>query len=103
MEHISKSTTNTLQNLMVKCMLNPNNKDFYIGYLTTERVEQLLTTFSDEEFTEMFWSAFEIAQAKFIKELSSIESSFENACPVCCCTTYSFGAKCPNCDFEENC
>lgn len=107
MEHISKSTTNTLKNIMVRCMLNPDNKDFYIGYLTIERVEEILTTFSDEEFTEMFWSAFEIAQAELIKQWHSV--AYHNAkplrsvCPECGCSTYNVGAKCPNCDYEENC
>lgn len=102
MEKLNNSSNNVLQNLMVKCMLNPDNKDFYIGRLTTERVEQLLTTFNDEEFTEMFWNAFEIAQAHFIKTTQDIKKHFDNACPVCCCTTYKFGAKCPNCDYIEN-
>ena len=106
MDKLSNSIDNVFKNFMVRCMLNPDNKDFYIGYLTTERVKQLLTTFSDPEFTEMFWSAFEVAQATLIKQWHSAayhnEKYMRTVCPECGCSTYNIGAKCPNCDYEEN-
>ena len=100
MEHIKNSLSNCLKSLMVQCMLNPDNKDFYIGTLTMERVQQILTNFNDPEFTQLFWGAFEMAQAETIKRMEMVAYS-ACVCPECGCSTYIYGAKCPNCGYEE--
>ena len=103
MEHIKNSLSNCLKSLMVSCMLNPDNKDFFIGTLTTERVQQILTNFNDPEFTQLFWDAFEIAQVQFIQNTNFIAQHFDkvSVCPECGYLQYTFGVKCPNCDYEE--
>lgn len=101
MEHIKNSLSNCLKSLMVSCMLNPDNKDFFIGTLTTERVQQILTNFNDPEFTQLFWDAFDIAQAEHIRNINLTASVADNICPECYCLNYVMGAKCPNCGYEE--
>lgn len=104
MDKLNNSIDNVFKNLMVRCMLNPDNKDFYIGTLTIERVEEILTNFNDPEFTELFWSAFEIAQAELNCQILAVKHGQTlYVCPECHCLDYVPGAKCPNCDYEENC
>lgn len=102
MEHIQNSLSNCLKSLMVQCMLNPNNKDFYIGTLTIERVQQILLNFNDPEFTQLFWDAFEVAQAELNCQILAVKHGQTlYVCPECRCLDYVPGAKCPNCDYEE--
>lgn len=113
MEQITNSTNNVLKTMMVRCMLNPNNKDFYIGSLTIERVKHILNEFNDKEFTDMFWSAFEVAQATLIAQMNRVKHivhdkpkkskiwQLQGACPNCGCPNYTQGVACPNCDHIE--
>ena len=101
MEKLNNSLENVMQSLMVKCMLNPENKDFYLGTLTTERVKQILLEFNDPDFTKMFWDAFDIAQAHYISHVYQLESVTGTICPECYCLDYMPGVKCPNCEHYE--
>ena len=41
LQHISKGLDEVMIDITVKCMLNPDNKDFYIGTLTLDKVKSL--------------------------------------------------------------
>lgn len=113
MEKIGNSLNNVMKNLMIRCMLNPNNKDLYIGTLTIAKVQSILNTINDDEFTDLFWSAFDIAQATLIKSINHIKYyvhdkpiqariwKASNCCPECGYQNYQQGANCPNCDYIE--
>ena len=103
MDKLGNSLNNTMKSLMVRCMLNPDNKDFYIGTLTTDRVREILVNFNDDEFTQLFWSAFEVAQALFIQQTNELKVYFDKTivCPECGCLTYVPGVACPNCEHTE--
>lgn len=90
---------NTIDKVMiditVNCMLNPNNKDFYIGTLTEEKVD-VLTKSMDIETLHIFETARKIAE--------DIHCS-DNVCPMCNLTYklgYRKGVHCPNCDYVED-
>ena len=68
MDRLNNSLDIVMKNIMIRCMLNPENKHFYIGTLTTERVKQILHSFKDMDFENIFWSAFEIAQASYLNK-----------------------------------
>lgn len=50
--------------MTVTSMLNPENKDLYVGNLTLEKVESILSKETDDNFVDMFWTAYNIACAK---------------------------------------
>lgn len=105
-------TKQVMINLMVKCMLNKNNKSFYISNLTLDKLQNTIN--GDSEMAEIIFSAFTIAQGKYIREKmyyqnaiqAYIEAKHEiakcNACPECGCTLgYIPGVACPNCEYVE--
>ena len=108
MEKLTKSIDQTMVSMLTKCMLNPSNKDFYIGSLTLEKVQTIFNEINDSEFASVFWTAYSIAQAEYIKEQKFIEfldTYAETQCPECGCYTYQGyvpGVKCPNCDYVED-
>ena len=105
------NTNSEFINITVRCMLNPKNRDMYLGYLTPKKIESLITkTFdNDPEFVTAFWTAFSIAHAKFIEQRVEneciVESdrayTLQHVCPQCACTSYIAGVTCPNCDYED--
>lgn len=98
-------TLNTKQimiNFMVKSMLNPSNKSFYIGSLTLDKLNRIIN--GDSEMAEVVFTAFGIAQARYMAELEERLNSHEHiwvGCPECGCTTYIDGCACPNCEYVE--
>ena len=91
-------------NLMVKCMLNPNNKSFYIGTLTIDTLKRVIN--GDSEMAEVIFTAYGIAQSKYLAnrpvQLSFIEPA-DSVCPECGCNLgYSPFVPCPNCDYVED-
>jgi hypothetical protein len=90
--------------ITVKQMLNPHNRDFYIGTLTLAKTKSLLKD-ADEGMSDAFWTAFGIAQAAYLaqKILDNCQyHTHEDGCPECGCTTYVEGCVCPNCDYIED-
>lgn len=82
-------------NITVNCMLNPNNKDFYIGNLTEDKVDKILSN-ADIETINIFNTARSIAEDIYASD---------NVCPMCGCTHklgYVKGVHCPNCDYVED-
>ena len=67
MKHLNNYLNNTLVNLTVKCMLNPNNKYFYIGTLTLEKAAEIIKFNSD--CAETFWTAYHIASKEYNEQL----------------------------------
>ncbi|MBP3581952.1 MAG: hypothetical protein J6J33_04300 [Clostridia bacterium] len=101
MEKLNNTLNDTMKNIMVRCMTNPDNKDFYLGTLTVQRIGEILRNFNDPDFTKLFWSAFEVAQAQYISHVYQLESVTGTICPECYCLDYIPGVKCPNCDHYE--
>lgn len=66
----TKSLDKVMIDLLVKQMLNPDNKDFYIGNLTIEQVKELFVEMQQDciDITTVFWTAFGVAQATLIAE-----------------------------------
>lgn len=111
-----KSTLNNVfVELTVRSMLNPNNKDFYIGNLTVDKVNRLLHN-THEKLVDAFWTAFGIAHSKFVKEKIELEAEREQmlealhdkhikmVCPMCACSEaqgYTEDCACPNCEYIE--
>lgn len=64
MNNINSTVNNVLVDLMVKCMLNPDNKEFYIGNLSMNQVEYLCKTVCKQntQAIDIFWKAFHIAE-----------------------------------------
>lgn len=67
MEHISKSLNIVMKNIMVKCMLNPENKDFYIKNLTKEKLEEYI-----EQYSKISPSAEEVLRTAYNEALNKI-------------------------------
>ena len=97
--------------LTVKSMLNPDNKDFYIVTISTEKVERLLRGM-DNEAVEVFWNAFNIAQSTYLDTLTEygfptdaledrLNDIRNSVCPECGCRDYICGVTCPNCEYVE--
>lgn len=61
-----------LTDCMVKCMLNPNNKEFYIKNLNKDNIEKLFLKMNNIEFEEIFSKAFDIANAILNTSLEDI-------------------------------
>ena len=96
-----------MTSFMVKSMLNPSNKSFYIGSLTLETLNRVID--GDSEMAEVIFTAFGIAQARYLAELEEnaclIESDraydIQHTCPECYAQGYVTGCACPNCDYVE--
>lgn len=61
-------TNKILVNIMVNCMLNPDNEDFYIGKLSKEKLEYYINTNKGMEHI------YREAYAKACKENDNIQS-----------------------------
>ena len=118
LKKVSKGINTILVNMMVKCMLNPDNKDFYLGNLSLEKVEHFFKTMpQDDEVADVFWSAYSIAEPKYLEEKRRVEEGYIFAdsklqsilsetpiwhiCPECGCRDYVSGVACPNCDYVD--
>ena len=93
-----------MTSFMVKSMLNPSNKSFYIGSLTLETLNRVID--GDSEMAEVVFNALAIAQARYMAELEErlVSTHTEVTCPECGCTHtlgYMPGCACPNCDYVE--
>ena len=114
------NTNQEFINITVNCMLNPKNRDMYLGYLTPQKIESLITKSfdNDPEFVTAFWTAFGIAHAKFLQITNNYllddiaceyakhgnNSHYGDICPNCLLTQaqgYQAGVTCPNCDYED--
>lgn len=62
-------------NMTVKCMLNPQNKDFYIKSLTLEKLSDIIN--EDNDLADTFWTALHIAREEIMKE------EFAKFCEFC--------------------
>ena len=64
MNNINGTIDSVLVDLMVSCMLNPDNKEFYIGNLSMNQVEYLCKTVCKQntQAIDIFWKAFHIAE-----------------------------------------
>ena len=99
MEKLANSIDKVVIDMTVRNMLNENNKHFYIGKLSIEQVENLLM---DDYATDIFWSAFAIASASYLKSNQEYHvHSYSAGCPECGCQSYISGCACPNCDYVE--
>lgn len=108
LQHISSGLDELMIDITVKCMLNPENKDFYIGTLTLDKVKSMFVEMNDADLDilTVFWSAFSRAQAIYLNNLSTelIEEEIlaeGTSCPECGCRFYLQGVACPNCDYVE--
>lgn len=99
MEKLANSIDKVVVDMTVRCMLNPDNQDFYLHNITVEKLESLLG--ADDYASQIFWSAFAIASAQ-IKPKLSFEEWLDCYCPECGCNTYLTGCRCPNCDHYED-
>lgn len=126
LQHISVGLDEVLTDMLTRCMLNPDNKDFYIGNLTLDKVKQYFAEMpqGDVSVDVVFWSAFSRAQAQYLKEQAYLEqayyesatlddiacelskhgnkSYYGSVCPKCGCRDYITGVACPNCDYIED-
>ena len=115
---MKQTLESVLTNITVRCMLNPENADFYIGTLTLEKIERLFVDMKDTDISTVFWKAYAIARAKYAEQQVKIPATDvisvdeyaidytvdEDCCPECGCTTssgYVIGVRCPNCDYTE--
>ena len=124
LEHISEGLDKLMVDITVRCMLNPNNKDFYIGTLTLDKVKSMFAEMNDAdlEILDIFWSAYSIAEAKYLEEQRLLKEYNEaiaeeiehyvpidfsavneilHVCPECGCRDYVQGVRCPNCDYVD--
>lgn len=125
LQHISKGLDELMIDITVKCMLNPENKDFYIGTLTLDKVKSMFVEMNDADLDilTVFWSAFSRAQTKYLEEEQDLIQEYEKSCeldniaceyakhgnnsyygtvcPECGCRFYIPGVACPNCDYVE--
>lgn len=122
--NISKSLNDVMVDITVRCMLNPENDDFYIGTFTLDKFQKLFSNMptADMDIIDIFWKAFHIAENKYREQqiaracdeamaLGDIAceyakhgkySYYGEVCPNCGCTHelgYVEGVACPNCDF----
>ncbi len=124
LEHISVGLDEVLTNMLTRCMLNPNNKDFYIENLTLEKVKQYFIDMPQDDISvaTIFWTAYSRAEAQYLEEQKllkeydkAIQEEVEHyipidfsginelihTCPECGCKDYIEGVKCPNCDYID--
>ena len=67
MKTLNPYLNNVLVDMTVKCMLNPNNKHFYIGTLTLEKAAEAIKFNSD--CAETFWTAYHIASKEYNEQV----------------------------------
>lgn len=112
LQHISEGLDQLMVNMLVNCMTNPDNKDFYIGNFTLGKLKTYFAEMpsGDVSVDDIFWTAFGIAQAKYLKEqieiaqendYTGVINDYTSTCPECGCRDYIPGVACPNCDYVE--
>ena len=120
LQHISVGLDEVLTDMLTRCMLNPDNKDFYIGNLTLDKVKQSFAELPQDDVSvaSVFWSAFSRAQAQYLQtqklrntlktKIDDIANKYIDkymhklsTCPECGCEAYVAGVACPNCDYTE--
>lgn len=81
----TKSLDKVMIDLLVEQMLNPNNKDFYIGNLTIEQVKELFVEMQQDciDITTVFWTALSVAQATLIAEQEYEEQLIKEYEEIC--------------------
>lgn len=103
--NISNSLDQIMVDITVRQMLNPDNKDFYIGTLTLDKVASMFAEMNKAEIaiSEIFWQAYGIAQQEYKTTLAyeKVEEP-SDACPKCGCNNYIAGVACPNCEYIED-
>lgn len=110
--HISNGLDQLMVDMLVNCMTNPDNKDFYIGNFTLGKLKTYFAEMpsGDVSVDDIFWTAFGIAQAKYLKEqieiaqennYTGVINDYTSTCPECGCRDYIPGVACPNCDYVE--
>ena len=128
LQHISNGLDEILTNMLTRCMLNPKNKDFYIGNLTLDKVKQYFVEMPQDDVSvaSVFWNAYSRAEGQYLKEqaeLKALTDTYHNdcisaheleklyylenkyntthMCPECGNNIgYVPGVRCPNCDYE---
>lgn len=108
LEHISKGLDQVMIDITVRCMLNPDNRDFYIGTLTVDKCKSMFAEMpsDDVKLIDIFMQAFEIARRQYFADITEYlstktQSNSTNTCPECGCRDYIAGVACPNCDYVE--
>lgn len=95
-------------NTTISCMLNPDNKDFYLGNMTLDKLASLIDY--DSEVADCIFSALEIATPIYLgwreavaqaERFSHECEAHKHICPHCGAQGYESFVKCPNCDFYE--
>lgn len=126
--NISNNLDQIMVDITVRQMLNPDNKDFYIGTLTLDKVASMFVKMSSVDITiaNVFWTAFSRAQARHLAKLEEEAQAYNESallddiaceyakhgnnsyygdiCPKCLCTQsqgYRVGCACPNCEYVE--
>lgn len=103
MENLNNNLNNLTTTMLIKCLTNPNNKDFYIGTLTANKFKRIVKLFEQFDSLHIFWNAFHIAETLYYNtEVEEVLEEPTNACPECGCINYIDGVKCPNCDYIED-
>lgn len=113
LKHISTALEDAIIDILVRQMINPNNKQFYIKSLTLGKIKAHLDFINDKAYTPLFFKATELAKL-VTSEQDSVEYSTEESgfvqneikqirqtCPECGCKDYILGLVCPNCDYED--
>lgn len=79
MYQISDGLDTMMTNLLVKQMLNPFNKDFYIRNLTIDKVKSMLAEMqsASPSIVDIFWKAFYTAKQSVEKVDDNIEKLFK--------------------------
>jgi len=72
-ENKFQSTINQVMvEFTINCMLNPNNKDFYIGTLTLHQIGELINGSSKK--ADIIWKAFAISSNIYYQNLKKEET-----------------------------
>lgn len=120
LQHISVGLDEILTDMLTRCMLNPDNKDFYIGNLTLDKVKQYFAEMPQDDVSvaSVFWNAYSRAEAQYLQtqkiyytlktKIDDIANKYIDkymhklsTCPECGCKAYVAGVACPNCDYTE--
>lgn len=117
-----KGLDQVMVNFLVRAMLNPNNKDFYIKNLTLHNIAEMFTAMNNRghDISDVFWTAYDIAEGTYLQQkylerkaneeqdlvqecLDACVAKQNNVtyCPECGCLDFVPGVKCPNCDYVD--
>lgn len=75
MKHLNSHLNDAMVSITVKCLLNPDNKDFYIKDLTLEKISVIID--NDSSRADTFWTAFHIAREQIIEEELILKAAIE--------------------------